>query len=116
MPAEKNRVPVSSNFETKYRKILFSYKYMYTSSVLIIIPYDHRSCKDQIVPLVIIFFAHGLSDVSFLLVNMFSKKTYCHERILSVWRKECMEPIPELWKTMLALGYPNMKNMEPFHP
>ena len=26
-----------------------------------------------------------------------------------------MEPIPEPWETMLAFGYPNMKNMEPFH-
>ena len=68
--------------------------------------------------LVIIFFAIGLSDVSFLLVKMFFLKNNCRKRILSVWTictKESMEPIPEPWETMLAFGYPNMKNMEPFH-
>ena len=47
--------------------------------------------------------------------NVFLKNN-CRERILSVWRKECMEPIPEPWETMLEFGYPNMKNLEPFHP
>ena len=60
--------------------------------------------------------SHLDSDVSFLLVKMFFLKNNCRERILSIWRKECMEPIPEPWETMLAFGYPNMKNMEPFHP